>query len=41
MCDGNHDFPKDNLSDAFANKFEDKINTIQNSSTINNNVYKQ
>ena len=29
MHDGNHDIPKDNLADAFANKFEDKINTIQ------------
>ena len=39
MRDGNHDIPQESLPDAFANKFENKIINIQNSSNRDENVY--
>ena len=39
MHDGEHDIKPENLADAFANKFEQKINSIQSSTTIDENVY--
>ena len=39
MCDGEQDIKLENLADAFVNKFEQKVNTIKNSTPIDENVY--
>ena len=39
MHDGEHDIKPENLADAFADKFEHKINTIKSSTALDENVH--